>query len=48
MHWLSTHLSHLLYAAAGGLLTSTAELAFNYNLVDLLKDKVAGLFKKKA
>jgi hypothetical protein len=48
MHWLSTHISHLVYAAAGGLLTSTAELAFSYNLVDFLKDKIAGLFTKPA
>jgi hypothetical protein len=47
MHWIVTHASHLLYAALGGVLTSTAEKAFNYNLVDLLYDKVSGLFTKK-
>jgi hypothetical protein len=48
MHYLATHISHLLYAALGGILTSTAEKAFNYNLVDLLYEKVAGLFGKKS
>lgn len=48
MHWISTHLSHLLYAVAGGLLTSTFEKAFSYNLVDLAYDKLASIFKKHA
>lgn len=47
MHWIATHASHLLYAALGGIITSTAEYVFSYNLVDLIKDKVAGLFGKK-
>lgn len=33
---------------AGGLLTSLAEYVFKYNLFDLIKDKVFGLFSKKS
>lgn len=34
--------------AIGGILTSYAEYRFNYNLYDLLKDKILSLFGKKA
>ena len=32
--------------AAGGVATSFAEYFFKYNLVDLVKDKILGLFGK--
>lgn len=34
--------------AAGGVATSLAEYFFKYNLVDLVKDKILGLFGKKS
>lgn len=43
MHKLAIDLAIL---AAGGFVTSTFEYFFKYNLVDLIKDKILGLFKK--
>lgn len=36
----------LISLVAGGFITSTFEFFFQYNLIDLLKDKVLGLFGK--
>lgn len=36
----------LISLAAGGFITSTFEYFFKYNLVDLIKDKILGLFGK--
>jgi len=38
---------HIIYALlVGAFATSFAEYHFDYNLVDLIKDKVVGLFNK--
>lgn len=48
MHYLASKLHEILYLAIGGVVTSAAEYIFSYNLIDLIKDKVAGLFSKPA
>jgi hypothetical protein len=41
------YLHYFLFALGGALAVSLAEYIFNYNLIDLLKDKVLGLFGPK-
>ena len=47
MHAIASFFSHIKYLAIGGLVTSTFEFIFSYNLIDLAKDGLNKLLTKR-